>query len=142
MNMFASARRRRKVISWRRSGYCSATRIRIARSDVTQCPRMISGCRSCNHDSIALSAAINTGSTAHSVSSKSKLKTRGSGTFIDKAWTVRIPHMNPVLLIGSKNYSSWSLRPWLFLRKVGFEFQEQIIYFDASDYQAQIDAQC
>jgi glutathione S-transferase len=48
--------------------------------------------------------------------------------------------MNPVLLIGSKNYSSWSLRPWLFLRKVGFEFQEQIIYFDASDYQAQIAA--
>jgi hypothetical protein len=24
-----------------------------------------------------------------------------------------------VLFIGSKNYSSWSLRPWLFLRKAG-----------------------
>ena len=44
------------------------------------------------------------------------------------------------LLIGSKNYSSWSLRPWLFLRKAGFEFQEQIIYFDAGDYQGQIAA--
>jgi glutathione S-transferase len=44
------------------------------------------------------------------------------------------------LLIGSKNYSSWSLRPWLFLRKVGFEFQEQIIYLDAGDYQHQIAA--
>jgi glutathione S-transferase len=44
------------------------------------------------------------------------------------------------LLIGSKNYSSWSLRPWLFLRKAGFEFQEQIIYLDASDYQGQIAA--
>lgn len=42
------------------------------------------------------------------------------------------------LLIGSKNYSSWSLRPWLFLRKAGCEFTEQIVYFDASDYQAQI----
>jgi glutathione S-transferase len=42
------------------------------------------------------------------------------------------------LLIGSKNYSSWSLRPWLFLRKAGFEFTEQIVYFDASDYQVQI----
>jgi len=45
-----------------------------------------------------------------------------------------------ILLIGSKNYSSWSLRPWLFLRKVVFEFTEQIVYFDATDYQAQIAA--
>ena len=44
------------------------------------------------------------------------------------------------LLIGSKNYSSWSLRPWLFLRKAAFEFTEQIVHFDASDYQAQIAA--
>src|SRR4029077_21061908 len=44
------------------------------------------------------------------------------------------------LLIGSKNYSSWSLRPWLFLRKAQFEFQEQIIHFDLDDYQAQIAA--
>ena len=44
------------------------------------------------------------------------------------------------LLIGSKNYSSWSLRPWLFLRKAGFKFREQLVYFDESDYQAQIAA--
>lgn len=44
------------------------------------------------------------------------------------------------LLIGSKNYSSWSLRPWLFLRKADFDFQEQIVYFDASGYQDQIAA--
>lgn len=44
------------------------------------------------------------------------------------------------LLIGSKNYSSWSLRPWLFLRKVDFKFIEQLVYFDAADYQAQIAA--
>jgi glutathione S-transferase len=44
------------------------------------------------------------------------------------------------LLIGSKNYSSWSLRPWLFLRKTAFEFTEQIVHFDASGYQAQIAA--
>jgi glutathione S-transferase len=49
-------------------------------------------------------------------------------------------HGTPLLLIGSKNYSSWSLRPWLFLRKAGFNFREQIVYFDASDYQAQIAA--
>lgn len=45
-----------------------------------------------------------------------------------------------VLLIGSKNYSSWSLRPWLFLRKVGFKFGEQLVHFDESGYQAQIAA--
>jgi glutathione S-transferase len=44
------------------------------------------------------------------------------------------------LLIGSKNYSSWSLRPWLFLRKVDFAFVEQIVHFDAAGYQAQIAA--
>ena len=45
-----------------------------------------------------------------------------------------------LLVIGSKNYSSWSLRPWLFLRKVGFDFREQLIYFDDAGYQAQIAA--
>jgi glutathione S-transferase len=49
-----------------------------------------------------------------------------------------VEYATSVLLIGSKNYSSWSLRPWLFLRKAGFKFQEQLVYFDASDYQAQI----
>jgi glutathione S-transferase len=44
------------------------------------------------------------------------------------------------LLIGSKNYSSWSLRPWLFLRKADLKFDEQIVHFDASDYRAQIAA--
>ena len=48
--------------------------------------------------------------------------------------------MQPELVIGSKNYSSWSLRPWLFLTKVGIEFSESIIHFNAPDYQAQIAA--
>jgi glutathione S-transferase len=43
-----------------------------------------------------------------------------------------------MLVLGSKNYSSWSLRPWLFLRKVGFDFTERVIAFDAPDYQRQI----
>jgi glutathione S-transferase len=44
------------------------------------------------------------------------------------------------LLIGSKNYSSWSLRPWLFLRKTEFKFDERIVYLDADDYRRQIAA--
>jgi glutathione S-transferase len=44
------------------------------------------------------------------------------------------------LLIGNKNYSSWSLRPWIFLRKTDFKFEEQIVFLDEGDYQAQIAA--
>ncbi|HTY50624.1 MAG TPA: glutathione S-transferase family protein [Steroidobacteraceae bacterium] len=44
------------------------------------------------------------------------------------------------LIIGSKNYSSWSLRPWLFLRKVAFGFQEQVLHFDAADFRRQLAA--
>ena len=29
------------------------------------------------------------------------------------------------LLIGNKNYSSWSLRPWAALRQSGLEFDEE-----------------
>jgi len=46
----------------------------------------------------------------------------------------------PQLVLGSKNYSSWSLRPWLFLRKLGIGFQERIVHFDAADYRTQIAA--
>ena len=30
----------------------------------------------------------------------------------------------PILVIGNKTYSSWSLRPWLLLKHLGVEFQE------------------
>jgi glutathione S-transferase len=33
----------------------------------------------------------------------------------------------PTLVIGNKNYSSWSLRPWLALRMAGIEFDEILI---------------
>lgn len=31
---------------------------------------------------------------------------------------------SPTLVIGNKNYSSWSLRPWLFMKKSGVPFEE------------------
>ena len=34
---------------------------------------------------------------------------------------------NPVLVIGSKNYSSWSLRPWLAMAANGAAFDEVVI---------------
>jgi glutathione S-transferase len=37
------------------------------------------------------------------------------------------------LHIGNKNYSSWSLRPWVLMRELGIEFSERLIPFgDAS----------
>jgi len=33
------------------------------------------------------------------------------------------------LHIGNKNYSSWSLRPWVLMRELGIEFAEQLIPF-------------
>ena len=32
------------------------------------------------------------------------------------------------LVIGNKNYSSWSLRPWFFLKNLGINFEEQLVY--------------
>ena len=34
---------------------------------------------------------------------------------------------HPILFIGNKNYSSWSMRPWLILRWAGIAFQEEMI---------------
>ena len=31
------------------------------------------------------------------------------------------------LIIGNKNYSSWSLRPWIFLKHFNIEFEEKRI---------------
>ena len=40
----------------------------------------------------------------------------------------------PVLAIGNKNYSSWSLRPWLALRWGGIPFEEQLIPLGGEGY--------
>ncbi len=37
------------------------------------------------------------------------------------------------LTIGNKNYSSWSMRPWVLLKQAGIPFQEQLVRFDAFD---------
>ena len=34
------------------------------------------------------------------------------------------------LVIGNKNYSSWSMRPWVLLRQAGIEFEEIALRFD------------
>ena len=42
------------------------------------------------------------------------------------------------LIIGNKNYSSWSLRPWLLLRHLGLAFEEQQILLDLPDSHARL----
>lgn len=37
------------------------------------------------------------------------------------------------LMIGNKNYSSWSMRPWVLLRQADIAFEEVMVRFDAFD---------
>ena len=42
------------------------------------------------------------------------------------------------LVIGNKNYSSWSLRPWLLLKQAGIPFREQYIPIRSEAWQSRI----
>jgi len=42
------------------------------------------------------------------------------------------------LVIGNKNYSSWSLRPWLALKQAGFDFEEVLISLDETGFKTEI----
>lgn len=37
------------------------------------------------------------------------------------------------LLIGNKNYSSWSMRPWVLMREFGIRFDEVMVRFDSME---------
>src|SRR6266498_2859359 len=42
------------------------------------------------------------------------------------------------LIIGNKNYSSWSLRPWLAMKVAGIAFDEEVISLSATDFKARM----
>jgi glutathione S-transferase len=42
------------------------------------------------------------------------------------------------LIIGNKNYSSWSLRAWFFLRKNNIEFTEEQLWLDVPEFKSSI----
>jgi glutathione S-transferase len=44
------------------------------------------------------------------------------------------------LVIGNKNYSSWSFRPWLAMRVAGIPFEETLISLEAADFKARVTA--
>lgn len=45
---------------------------------------------------------------------------------------------NPVLFIGNKRYSSWSLRPWLVLKHAGIAFDEVVVQLDTPEFAERI----
>jgi glutathione S-transferase len=42
-------------------------------------------------------------------------------------------NMMLTLYIGNKNYSSWSMRPWVLMKQLQIPFQEQMVRFDSFD---------
>jgi glutathione S-transferase len=44
------------------------------------------------------------------------------------------------LIIGNKNYSSWSLRPWIAMKVAGIAFEETVISLQAPDFKARVTA--
>ena len=42
------------------------------------------------------------------------------------------------LVIGNKNYSSWSMRPWVLLSQLGIAFEERLLRFHTDDWDAGI----
>jgi len=43
------------------------------------------------------------------------------------------------LIIGNKNYSSWSLRPWVFMKTAGIPFTEKRVALDTPQTQSQLE---
>src|SRR5438874_1623101 len=42
------------------------------------------------------------------------------------------------LLIGNKNYSSWSFRPWIAMKVAGIRFTEEVISLEAADFKERV----
>jgi glutathione S-transferase len=42
------------------------------------------------------------------------------------------------LVIGNKNYSSWSFRPWIAMKAAGVVFEETVISLEAKDFKARV----
>lgn len=42
------------------------------------------------------------------------------------------------LIVGNKNYSSWSLRPWLLMKGLGIAFEEEKLSFNDPEFKAKV----
>jgi glutathione S-transferase len=46
--------------------------------------------------------------------------------------------MTLMLVIGNKNYSSWSMRPWMAMKLAGIAFEERVISLDDPEFKAEL----
>ena len=44
----------------------------------------------------------------------------------------------PLLVVGNKNSSSWSLRPWLALKVAGIDFDERVLLMDTPEFKSEM----
>src|SRR5262249_21033622 len=61
---------------------------------------------------------------------------RPVGPLVDRPGDVMSLH----LIIGNKNYSSWSFRPWLAMKVAGIQFDETVISLNAADFKPRLTA--
>jgi glutathione S-transferase len=43
-----------------------------------------------------------------------------------------------LLIMGNRNYSSWSLRPWLLMKHAGVQFEERVVQLDTPEFSRDI----
>ena len=43
--------------------------------------------------------------------------------------------MTYTLITANRNYSSWSLRPWLLMKALDIPFADEIVYFEEENYE-------
>src|SRR5262249_13164945 len=55
-----------------------------------------------------------------------------------KAQHITALGMGRKIIIGNKNYSSWSLRPWIAMKVAGIDFDEEVISLDANDFKSRV----
>src|SRR5690554_4644861 len=46
--------------------------------------------------------------------------------------------MSLTLIIGNKNYSSWSLRPWIAMKAAGIPFKEEVVPLHTPEFKARL----
>jgi glutathione S-transferase len=44
----------------------------------------------------------------------------------------------PLLVIGNKNTSSWSMRPWLAMKMAGVDFDEKLVFMETPEFKAEV----
>src|SRR5579864_795646 len=119
-------------MSWALCGSRAASCIRAARRSSSLSLSVMRGQFSRNHCIQSCSARAITGSTSHRVLSRSKATAR---IVFERLITVMSEFH---LIIGNKNYSSWSLRPWILMTHLGVQFRETIVPLDTPQFKDQI----